>query len=522
MKLTPAITNKKLALAACVLIAGVVLAVVSGLTPSDRRTDYVSYTESLPDFPFAVHDGSVGTASGKVIPAELFDAAYFDAANEKANESALFDRYYGEGSAAAETGFDISRAPSAQKDFTAPGNPSFDREFAEKAVRNLSRSVALYARAEEAGEIDAQAVKEEAALAAEKKLSVSGDFYDFTDYLLNCGFTRFEAGCIIYQYEYIKAAARACENRILSAFDAGVTDEDVNTEYKKHRIWYDVVDFRAVMVPPAAFTSDLAAEEFARQAAAVMTDAASFRAVSLASFGCSEQSYSDALLKKVRYADMSGSLSEETVSWLFSRARAAGDVRVEYVDGGVAAFLIETPARKDESRPVNIRRLSVTNPTGGMTDEELLTLFEDVRLAIDASDGSEADFGRIVEAASTDMYTAVNGGLAENVNSSMLPEEVALALFATERSPGDIITVELTGGGWEIIYFISYSDSEDWYVRVREELSEENGAALDKELSDTAESDVFAPDAVSSRRGTADAYMAALAARMSRAGRAYG
>lgn len=517
MKLPSVLKNKKaVAAIACALVVAVVLAVILAVSASNRRKDYVSFAEKQPGFPFCVYDGSVGTASGKVIPAELFDAAYFDAANETANESVLYDKYYGEGSGAAETGFDTACAPSEQKDYRAAGGPSFDRVFAETAVKNLSRAVELYTRAENSGTINAGEARETASAAAEEILSGSGGFYDFADYLLNCGFTGFEAGCVVYQYEYVKAVAAAYESSVLSDLDAAIGDGDVAAEYKKHRIWYDVVDFRAVMIPPSAFPDAASAEAFAQQAAEVMTDAQTFREVSLASFGCSEQAYEDALLTSVRYAEMSGSLTEETVTWLFSKARAAGDVRVECVDGGVAAFLIEDPARQDVSHPVTIRRLVVTDPTGGKTNEELRTLFEDVQTAIGASDGSEADFEKIVRAASTDMYTAVNGGLVENASASSLPDEVAEALFSVERSPGETVTVELSGGGWEIIYFVSQNDREDWEVRVFDELSEEARAAFDRQLTDSAASDVFAPDAVSSRRGTADAYMSSFAARVSR------
>jgi hypothetical protein len=163
--------------------------------------------------------------------------------------------------------------------------------------------------------------------------------------------------------------------------------------------------------------------------------------------------------------------SSDVKEWLFDESRNEGDVTVIEDEDNNCYYTVQFTARYLDNSPTVNARILITDADGSDT---LLDTWK-------AGEATEESFAALCDENS--LYTSVEGGLYEELNSSAMDEDLADWLFDESRQYGDTTSIVAYDGYTYIAYFVGNGDPE-WKVSIRNTLTSESMSEYLQEISD--------------------------------------
>ncbi len=287
-------------------------------------------------------------------------------------------------------------------------------------------------------------------------LRIRADGYDLTKYP---GATADD----IYNALLLSASGMKYSGHLTESFLPSV--EDAEEEYQSYPKYYQTVDHRLIDIPYGTEEGDFSQSE-ATEIANRFKDCTSsdeFTAVLTEILNDEEYGFAESSKELIHQNSFASGITysqgEIMSEWLFDSERKAGDVRIYDNEGSsiVSAYMVTTPAKRDESETRTVRHILFRSDTWG-GEEAAAAKAEEVLAQFNSSDRDAQSFGELALAYSEDAGSAYVGGIYKNFKSGTMVQQFDEWCFDTDRKPGDTAVVNTTYGA-HIIYYVSKGDT---------------------------------------------------------------
>lgn len=464
---------------------------------------------------------------------------YLNLYNQIASTAQQLDSYYGSGSGAYYTGFDLTSDPAEQEykgDDAPEGVETWADYFKlmapEKAV--IQRTVYALAMSEDAKkegfeitedmqkEIDEQidSTIEELQSNAEK------NDYALDNYISkSCG-----EGLTEKSYKELLNRDLVVEKYLTwyqEHISETTTDDEVKSYYKENKADFDLADARMFAfsyAKPAedsestdATYTEAEAKKLAEEFKSKITGEKSF--IELAKEYAPESqkdSYKEdgATLAEDLVKSTIANNAENVANWLFDGARKTGDVAVineKYAEAYYIVYVVSPAAPDRQTAGADVRHILVEAETtkedteGNEVDlsaEEIEKNFAEAKKEAEAilkewkaGDATEDSFTALAKEKSDDPGVTENSGLYEDITStsSYVTEFRDWALASHKVGDTDIIKTDY---GYHIMYFVGADKTEKWEQDVRTAIAEKEFNDFSTELYDKVSENIKKTESV--------------------------
>lgn len=233
-----------------------------------------------------------------------------------------------------------------------------------------------------------------------------------------------------------------------------VTEKEIKEYYEKNSADYLMVDYKVYTFKVVDGDKKGAAEKAEKLAEA--TDEKSFDITLRRLIADDYKDKDDVLDKQIKNTLVEGEVAKkdsEYSKWLFDEKREVGDTKVITDDkGNATVYMLVEKQHLDESETKNVRHILFALDDYA-TDAECKAAAEALLAQFKADGGDEKKFAELAEKHSSDMGSAFNGGLYEDVPKGRMVEEFENWLFDDSRKVGDCEIVK-TDYGYHIMYFV--------------------------------------------------------------------
>lgn len=457
---------------------------------------------------------TVATYEDEKINVAEYNYYYMTLYNQISNATQQVESYYGAGSGAYYTGFDIKVDP-AEQDYIGEDAPEGVETWAdyfrlmapEKAV--IQRKLYAEAMSEDAKkagfEIDEAAQKEinENLEEAMKQFIEGAEEQDFSvdNYISKtCG-----EGLTEKSYRELINRDLVVE-KYLTWYQENISEttskDEVNSYYKEHRDEFDLVDARLFAISYAKASANAnkddptytkaEAKKLANEFKDKVTDEASF--VDLAkeyALPSQKESYAKDSATLAANIGKTSVSAKKLANWLFDSARKTGDIAVIEEEDSEMFYIayVTAPAAPDkQTAGADVRHILVQAETTKedskgeevkLSQAEIDKNFADAKAEAEKilkewKDGkaTEATFAALATEKTDDTGSKETGGLYEDITStsSYVPEFLDWALASHKVGDTGIIKTDY---GYHIMYFVGADKAEKWESDVRDAISTE-------------------------------------------------
>jgi hypothetical protein len=344
--------------------------------------------------------------------------------------------------------------------------------FDEYAVSNIKQNKALLAEAEAAG-FTYDTADEYAEYKQDLKTAASEAGMTLRKYVKDQYGSYATLGRIS---EYVK------ESMVLNAFysqkqdELAPSDDEIESYYQENKASYDSVDYYIATFEAQLPTepTELADAEpvYADDGTYTPSDAEIENAMTEAwELAVAGQASVGNNGEEILGSSRSSVSSSDVKEWLFDESRNEGDVTVIEDEDNNCYYTVQFTARYLDNSPTVNARILITDADGSDT---LLDTWK-------AGEATEESFAALCDENS--LYTSVEGGLYEELNSSAMDEDLADWLFDESRQYGDTTSIVAYDGYTYIAYFVGNGDPE-WKVSIRNTLTSESMSEYLQEISD--------------------------------------
>ena len=465
---------------------------------TEETVDYVAKASKKSDFPLHVYSDTTGAIGDTAIPSELIEVSYLDQINSIVYTTSYYDSYYGEGYGAMFTGYDSTVSASKQTTTDDDNNViSFDEYFYNNAVSEIEEIVYLYNTGKAEGytlsDDDIEDINDAVTSIVD---GTSGASIDTYQYLTTKGLSAKEAAAAIAQYYYLISYADAYST--YAQENVEVSDEDIDAYIAEHKDEFKVVDVYVI----STATDDMDdAAAYVAECEEKAVDFESFKEIALGDvFGIAEEDFEDGCLSKgTQRTTITSYIDEETAEWMFSEERKSGDCLVVDMteNGGFYIFCIATPIYESNENLPSIRVIPIYDSNGEQTSEELKATADECVEKFNSGDKTEESFIALVSEYSCDSSTTANEGLMENLERGQYLTSIEDWAYDESRQQGDITTIELSNGGYCVMYYIG-AEHTAAYSSASETLKSEAADSLTTAWEDAYTGTYIIDDAIAS------------------------
>ncbi|HPU66866.1 MAG TPA: peptidylprolyl isomerase [Clostridiales bacterium] len=461
---------------------------------------------------------------------------YLSIYSQYKNTSQQYDSDYGSGMGKLYTGFDANLMPADQTTKNDEDQEiTFEQLFADYVKDHVKQYKTVCDKARQEGfEIseEGKAEVDEIIESYRKQAqSVQGGEYSLNRFLsvvIISGMNEKTLRKILTEQTLYEEYMTAKQDE----FRKGITEAEIEKEYKDNRTEYDKVSLRLFGFEiededdkkddkkdedkkddkkeeeKAPTKAELKAKEFLSK----IKDEASF--LKLAEYyydGEDKDEYNsddNTKVVNVDYDTVKANVSEEAAKWLFSTDRKVGD-KAAYASSDYWYILyITSPAGRDEVKPVNVRHILIkfedTDKDGKkieLTDEkkaEYKKKAEDIYNEFLNGDKTEQSFAALAEKYSDDKASlaaagSTEGGLISNMERGQYVKQFENWAFDPSRKPGDTEIIETTYG-YHIMYFVSTNEEPAWRTTAKDTISSEKTQKFFDDMMENSPFEIVAED----------------------------
>ncbi|MCQ2485316.1 MAG: peptidyl-prolyl cis-trans isomerase [Clostridia bacterium] len=461
----------------------------------------------------AIIIGSVGKDKLKVTAAE-YEYYYYTIYNSLVSQINQETSYYG----SSQYNFDTSLAPDKQTTkYTDPETneeKSWDEFLHDTAVNRLKAMKVCYNEAKKAGykldDADKAQIDEQIEQLRTQAKSM-GDSENGRAYSLNA-YVRFSMGP--YNEHFLRkimeqqTLVSKYQNDMLDKNAEGYAQADIDKEYNADKTAYDFVDFcmyrfsnqdveeieneKEDAKAKRQATADAETKKKANDFFAAVTDEASFykKAAEVEKGNAEFNAELNTKQKMVLKSDVSSSLSEDAVKWLFGNGKAGEKKIFEDKDAGTYTIILLTKPMY-QAKTVSVRHIlfmTVDSSTGEALSEDKIAAAkknaEDTLAKWQKGDKTEDSFAKLATELTEDTGSKSTGGLYENFRYGEMVPAFSAWSYDPARKTGDAAIVE-TQYGYHVMYFVGASDSNYYDATIRKtKASTDTNDQLDKMIKD--------------------------------------
>lgn len=458
--------------------------------------------------------GSVGDEKLKVTAAE-YEYYYYTMYNTLMNQISQEQSYYGYSSLEFDPSLPIDKQTTSYTDPETNEQKSWELYLHDITVSRLKAMEICYNEAVKAGykldDADKETIKSQIEDIRQKGKDMSKS-ENGRAYSLNA-YVRFTMGP--YNEHFLKKIMEQqilvskYQKDMLSKNAEAYPQADIDKVYNEDKTAYDFVDFCMYQFTKETVEAAENEKEDAtakRQAAAdaetkkkadaffaAITNEDSFyaKATELNKETADYDAKNATSRKMLLKSDLSGSLSEDAVKWLFSSAAKAGEKKMfTDADKGTYTIILLTKPMY-QAKTVSVRHMlfmTVDSSTGeALSDEEKAAkkkAADDALKKWQDGDKTEDSFAELATELTEDTGSQSTGGLYEDFRFGKMVYPFSAWAYDSARKPGDAAIVE-TQYGYHVMYFVGASDSNYYDDAIRnEKATDDTNDQLEKLIED--------------------------------------
>lgn len=447
--------------------------------------------------------GSIGGEKLKVTAAE-YEYYYYTMYNTLMNQVSQEQSYYGYSSLQFDPSLPIDKQTTSYTDPETNEQKSWEVYLHDVTVSRLKAMKICYNEAVKAGykldDADKETIKTQIDDIRQKGKDM-GNSENGRAYSLNA-YIRFTMGP--YNEHFLKKIMEQqllvtkYQQDMLDKNAEGYAQADIDKVYNEDKTAYDFVDFciyqfsnetvEEVENEKEDATAKRQAEADAKTkknandffAAVKNEDTFCAKATELNKETADYDAKSVVVKKMLHKGDLSGSLSEDAVNWLFNSATKAGEKKMftDAESGTYTILLLTKPMY--QAKTVSVRHIlfmTVDSSTGeALSDEEKAAkkkAADDALKKWQDGDKTEDSFAELATELTEDTGSQSTGGLYEDFSFGEMVYPFSAWSYDAARKPGDAAIVE-TQYGYHVMYFVGTSDKDYYDAAIRESKATED------------------------------------------------
>lgn len=469
------------------------------------------------------HITAVKVSDGSKVSVAEYEYYYRSLYNYYANMSQQYESnyssYYGTGAGKSMTGFDYTKTPENQEytststsssdtttlDKSYGDNPTWADYFEETSIETSQKYTIVYNKAVKAGyKMSKSETSDMNDFIEELRSSAADDDYSLDAYLRE-NYGRGMTESLLKEIYIKQTVASDYLDDVQTNYSDGITDDEINAEFKKNSSDYETVSLRYFDFTSEVSSDDgLSKTEIKEANAKLLKKAKAFLAEATSdNFSDVAYEYADddyksyyedddtyTTMDDTTYDTLTSSISEDASKWAYSDSTKVGDSKIITIDGddGIESYyivLLTKAPTKDETYPVTIRQIlfqasddadsssssSSSDSTTTHTWSEAKSLAEKELKTWKAGKATDASFATLANNDSEDTGSNTTGGLYEDVTpSSGYVEEFTDWCFADGRKAGDTGIIK-TSYGYHVMYCKSVDTEPVWKSTIRTNLT---------------------------------------------------